>query len=62
MGLDMLDFADRDFRNSRLIRLVVLKQLQQKGLLTGELEWRDMGAHREFGIRKRFNKTSTVGP
>jgi nucleoside-diphosphate-sugar epimerase len=38
-GLAAMDFADEDFRNSRFIRLNVLKNMQKTGLLTEKLEW-----------------------
>lgn len=40
-GLVAMGFADSDFRNSALIRLRVLADLQRRGLLTGALEWND---------------------
>lgn len=38
-GLSAIGFSDENFRESRLIRLNILKQLQQAGLLTQDLEW-----------------------
>ena len=38
-GLNTMRFNDPDFRNSTLMRLKVLTQLQQQGLLTNNLEW-----------------------
>ena len=38
-GLDAIGFADENFRQSRFIRLNTLRQLQQAGLLSDNLEW-----------------------
>jgi len=38
-GLDAIGFADPNFRQSRFIRLNTLRQLQQAGLLSDNLEW-----------------------
>ena len=38
-GLLAMGFNDTDFRNSTAMRLKVLRQLQQDGLLNGNLEW-----------------------
>jgi nucleoside-diphosphate-sugar epimerase len=38
-GLETMHFADHDFRNSSLMRLKVLSELREQGLLTPELEW-----------------------
>jgi nucleoside-diphosphate-sugar epimerase len=38
-GLENMNFCDSKFRNSQLIRLNVLKQLRQDGLLTEDLCW-----------------------
>jgi nucleoside-diphosphate-sugar epimerase len=38
-GLDAIGFADPNFRSSRLMRLVVLNQLRERGMLDGNLEW-----------------------
>lgn len=38
-GLETMGFSDRDFRDSKFIRLKVLTHLQNKGLLTKNLEW-----------------------
>jgi nucleoside-diphosphate-sugar epimerase len=38
-GLDGIGFTDPNFRQSRFIRLNTLKQLQQAGLLSDNLEW-----------------------
>ena len=39
-GLEGMGFADREFRNSQLIRLRVLERLRESRLLTDQLEWR----------------------
>jgi nucleoside-diphosphate-sugar epimerase len=46
-GLEEMGFADQDFRNSRFMRLVALRELQERGLLTPELEW----VGRELAVR-----------
>jgi len=38
-GLEAMGFNDKDFHNSRLIRLKVLNDLRDVGLLNGELKW-----------------------
>ena len=38
-GLKLIDFADRDFRNSSLIRLQVLDRLMAARKLDAELRW-----------------------
>jgi nucleoside-diphosphate-sugar epimerase len=38
-GLDAMGFADANFRSSKLMRLVVLKQLREQGMLDANLEW-----------------------
>jgi nucleoside-diphosphate-sugar epimerase len=38
-GLERIGFADRDFRSSRFVRLVVLQDLRNRGLVTEQLEW-----------------------
>jgi len=38
-GLEAMKFRDQDFRNSRLMRLKVLKELQSNGLLNDMLKW-----------------------
>ncbi len=38
-GLEAMIFSDQDFRNSRFMRLKVLKDLRSKGLLNDKLEW-----------------------
>ena len=38
-GLVAMDFRNSDFRNSKFMRLRVLTDLQDKGLLTDNLEW-----------------------
>jgi nucleoside-diphosphate-sugar epimerase len=53
-GLEMMDFKDRDFRNSLLVRLTALKNLQTKGLLTDALEWRERGA-RDDGKKENYS-------
>ena len=40
-GLDGIGFNDKDFRNSKYVRLKVLSDLTSKGLLTEKLEWTD---------------------
>jgi nucleoside-diphosphate-sugar epimerase len=38
-GLEAMEFKDGDFRNSKYMRLNILKQLRDKGLLDQNLEW-----------------------
>jgi len=38
-GLEKMKFLDADFRNSRHMRLKVLTELQEKGLLNDKLQW-----------------------
>jgi nucleoside-diphosphate-sugar epimerase len=38
-GLDAIDFNDRNFRDSKFIRLSTLMRLKKQGLLTDNLEW-----------------------
>ena len=38
-GLEAMNFNDKNFRNSKYMRLNVLKKLKDKGLLTEKLEW-----------------------
>lgn len=38
-GLQSISFKDADFRNSRLMRLMMLKELMSKGHLNQDLEW-----------------------
>lgn len=38
-GLEAIRFKDQEFRNSRYMRLMILTELQQKGLLNEKLEW-----------------------
>ena len=38
-GLEAMGFSDSNFRNSKYMRLQVLKELREKGLLDGNLEW-----------------------
>jgi len=40
-GLEVMGFNDEDFRNSKFIRLKVLTQLRNRGLLTEKLVWAD---------------------
>lgn len=40
-GLESMHFGDRDFRNSRLIRLVELSRLREAGHLNQDLQWRN---------------------
>jgi nucleoside-diphosphate-sugar epimerase len=39
-GLSAMGFKDGDFRNSRFMRLKVLAELRERGLLSERLEWR----------------------
>ena len=61
VGLEKMDFKNRDFRNSSLVRLTVLKNLQKKGLLTDALEWRERGVRDDGKERNLFEETSQVG-
>lgn len=45
-GLEEMNFNDGNFRDSRLMRLMVLKQFIEKGLLTDHLEWSDIQSTR----------------
>jgi nucleoside-diphosphate-sugar epimerase len=38
-GLESQQFNDQEFRNSKLMRLNVLNELQEKGLLNNKLQW-----------------------
>jgi hypothetical protein len=38
-GLESLGFSDGEFRNSLYMRLKVLTELQEKGLLNEKLQW-----------------------
>jgi nucleoside-diphosphate-sugar epimerase len=38
-GLEALKFEDKEFRNSRYMRLNVLTELQEKGLLNNKFQW-----------------------
>jgi nucleoside-diphosphate-sugar epimerase len=38
-GLENMDFQDMNFRNSKYVRLKVLTELREKGLLNENLEW-----------------------
>lgn len=40
-GLRLMHFSDSNFRNSKLIRLTVLNELQENNLLNDSLEWVD---------------------
>ena len=42
-GLEAKGAGDRDFRNSRFIRLKVLEELRRKGFLSERLEWQTWG-------------------
>jgi len=42
-GLERMQFADPDFRNSELVRLRVLDDLREAGLVNGALEWAPAG-------------------
>jgi nucleoside-diphosphate-sugar epimerase len=44
-GLTAMNFKDKDFRSSRLMRLNVLNQLTDTGLLTNNLEWSHHHGH-----------------
>jgi len=41
-GLESMDFKDEDFRSSRYMRLNILTELQEKGLLNEKLQWTGM--------------------
>ena len=38
-GLEAMGFSDSNFRNSKYMRLMVLKELREKGLLDANLDW-----------------------
>ena len=38
-GLELIDFADPEFRSSPFIRLFVLEELRERGLVNDRLEW-----------------------
>jgi hypothetical protein len=38
-GLETIGFKDGDFRNSKYMRLKILTELQEKGLMNQELQW-----------------------
>jgi hypothetical protein len=40
-GLEAIDFADPDFRNSHLIRLKVIEDMQSRGLIDNLFHWRN---------------------
>jgi len=42
-GLESLSFNDRDFRNSRYMRLKILTYLREKGFLNEQLQWQRAG-------------------
>lgn len=42
-GLEGMGFSDRDFRNSRFMRLCVLEELREKGIIDENLRWRIAG-------------------
>lgn len=42
-GLEAMKFKDGEFRNSRHMRLKVLTELQEKGLLNEKLQWMNQG-------------------
>jgi len=44
-ALEAMAFQNKDFRNSRFARLVVLKSLRSRGLLSETLEWCDRGSN-----------------
>lgn len=39
IGLESMNFKDKEFRNSRYMRLNILTELQDKGLLNEKLQW-----------------------
>jgi nucleoside-diphosphate-sugar epimerase len=44
-GLEAIGFRDGDFRHSRYMRLKILTDLQDKGLLNGQLQWTQAMGH-----------------
>jgi nucleoside-diphosphate-sugar epimerase len=46
-GLTGMGFADPEFRSSHLVRLVVLQDLRERGLLNAQLEWIDGKGHQD---------------
>jgi nucleoside-diphosphate-sugar epimerase len=42
-GLESMGFADRNFRSSRFVRLQVLSELRDHGLVTDRIEWVSSG-------------------
>jgi hypothetical protein len=42
-GLEALNFNDRNFHDSRFIRLKVLNDLREKGMLNEQPEWTARG-------------------
>ncbi len=47
-GLESMGFHDKDFHNSRYMRLKVLKQLREQGLLNEELHWTTKGHNHDL--------------
>jgi nucleoside-diphosphate-sugar epimerase len=48
-GLTSMGFADTEFRASHLVRLVVLQDLRDRGLLNAQLEWINGNGYRDRG-------------
>ena len=42
-GLQSMGFSDTNFRSSRFVRLQVLRELREKGLVTDQLKWVSIG-------------------
>lgn len=62
-GLESMGFADADFRNSRLIRLRMLAELQSAGLVNQDLEWVNKGAGKEVeAIALGNSRAATATP
>ena len=62
-GLESMGFADADFRNSRLIRLRMLAELQSAGLVNQDLEWVNKGAGKEVEVIALGNsRAATAAP
>jgi hypothetical protein len=38
-GLERMGFDDQEFRSSHLMRLIVLQDLRERGLVNDRLEW-----------------------
>jgi nucleoside-diphosphate-sugar epimerase len=53
-GLEAIGFKDGDFRNSRYMRLIVLMELQRKGLMNEKLQWEKVSA---IGGNKRAERS-----